>query len=278
MSVAEPFCLGHAAHHPLADIARDYGAALVRDASARSIPGAHGDDGLRRDDRLRLAADRRRRTAGAGVPARDHVRRRRRARGARPACSRDLEEGYAKRVAFVVPSTVAWTLPLYELAVMTARDVWSVGIDGVHLAFVTPEARPLEVVRRRGLQPMVAELLERGAASSSSAASYADVGHGFVLAGDRRIEVDRTLTLPVPAGPAIAGLPAERPRLHPGRRARPRAGRRGCLRGRRRHARSDQAGRARGPAGRRGGRGDRRAPRHRHRPPALPAGPARDAA
>ena len=39
----------------------------------------------------------------------------------------DLEDGYTKRVAFVVPSTVAWSLPLYELAVMTARDVLSAG-------------------------------------------------------------------------------------------------------------------------------------------------------
>ena len=32
----------------------------------------------------------------------------------------DLERGHVRRVAFVVPSG-SWTLPLYELAIMTAR-------------------------------------------------------------------------------------------------------------------------------------------------------------
>jgi sulfide:quinone oxidoreductase len=39
--------------------------------------------------------------------------------------------------------------------------------------------------------------------------TFADVGHGFVLAGDRRIDVDRTLALPVPSGPAVPGLPGD---------------------------------------------------------------------
>jgi sulfide:quinone oxidoreductase len=43
----------------------------------------------------------------------------------------DLEEGYAQRVAFVVSSDTAWTLPLYELALMTARQAWSMGMDRI---------------------------------------------------------------------------------------------------------------------------------------------------
>lgn len=33
-----------------------------------------------------------------------------------PGLVRDLEEGYTKRVAFIVPPGVAWALPAYELA------------------------------------------------------------------------------------------------------------------------------------------------------------------
>ena len=33
----------------------------------------------------------------------------------------DLEEGYSKRVAFVVPRDVAWPLPAYELAQLSNR-------------------------------------------------------------------------------------------------------------------------------------------------------------
>jgi sulfide:quinone oxidoreductase len=39
--------------------------------------------------------------------------------------------------------------------------------------------------------------------------AFADVGQGYVLAGDRRIDVSQTVALPVPAGPAISGLPAD---------------------------------------------------------------------
>ena len=55
---------------------------------------------------------------------------------------------------------------------------------------------------------MVAELLasERIEFIGST---VADVGSGYIVAGDRRIDVNRTIALPIPAGPAIAGLPAD---------------------------------------------------------------------
>ena len=37
------------------------------------------------------------------------------------ACWPTSRQGYLQRVAFVVPGEAAWTLPLYELALMTAR-------------------------------------------------------------------------------------------------------------------------------------------------------------
>ena len=40
LSVTEPFCLGHATHHPLADVARDFDAELVRGALAEVDPAA----------------------------------------------------------------------------------------------------------------------------------------------------------------------------------------------------------------------------------------------
>lgn len=41
----------------------------------------------------------------------------------------DLEEHWTSSVAFVVPPGTTWPLPLYELALMTARAVYSMGID-----------------------------------------------------------------------------------------------------------------------------------------------------
>ena len=207
LSVAEPFCLGHAKHHPLASIAREYGAGLVGDslavvdAGARTVTTGGGDTiaydslliavGAHQEPVYRNAI-----TFGA--------------EGARELLSgllSDLELGYVKRIAFVVPSTVAWSLPLYELAIMTARDVWSAGISGVEISFVTPEDRPLEAFGPQAAT-MLGELLEEEGVEFVGS-TRAEVGHGFVMAGDRRIDVSRTVALPVPLGPAIAGLPAD---------------------------------------------------------------------
>jgi sulfide:quinone oxidoreductase len=188
MAVAEPFCLGHAAHHPLDAFARDFGAAHVRDGLAEVLADSRrlitttgaslGYDslliavGARPEPVYRHAI-----TFGAeGAPE------------AFAGLLSDIEEGHAKRVAFVVPSTVAWSLPLYELALMTARDAWSAGIDGVELTFVTPEARPLEAFGREAAT-MVADLMAQERIEFIGS-TFAHVGHGFVLAGDRRIDVD----------------------------------------------------------------------------------------
>ena len=207
MSVAEPFCLGHAQRHPLAAIAREFGASLVGDSLAEVDPGSRtvttgGGEAIAYDSLL------------VAIGARqDAVYRNAITFGAEGAPDMlagllsDLELGYVKRIAFVVPSTVAWSLPLYELAIMTARDVWSAGIEGVVIVFVTPEDRPLEAFGPKA-SAIVGELLsEEGVEFVGS--TRAEVGHGFVIAGDRRIDVSRTVALPVPLGPAIAGVPAD---------------------------------------------------------------------
>jgi sulfide:quinone oxidoreductase len=207
MSVAEPFCLGHAQHHPLASIAEEFGASLVADSLAEVDPGGRtvttgGGDTIAYDSLLIAVGARQEAVYPHAITFGSE--------GAREPLSgliSDLELGYAKRIAFVVPSTVAWSLPLYELAIMTARDVWSAGIEGVEIVFATPEDRPLEAFGPQA-SAMLGELLaEEGVEFIGS--TRAEVGHGFVLAGDRRIEVSRTVALPVPLGPAIAGVPAD---------------------------------------------------------------------
>src|SRR5204863_9422724 len=50
----------------------------------------------------------------------------------------DLEDGYVKRIAFVVPPGASWPLPLYELALMTADRAYEACAE-VELTLVTPE-------------------------------------------------------------------------------------------------------------------------------------------
>jgi sulfide:quinone oxidoreductase len=207
LSVTEPFCLGHANHYPLADVARDFDAELVRGAiveihaADRSVTLSDGSTvGY---DSLLVAVGARSRTVFRHAITFG-------AEGAPEALSgllADLEEGYARRVAFVVPSSTAWSLPLYELAIITARHVWGAGIDGVQLTFVTPEAAPLDIFGREG-SGVVAGLLADEAIEFVGSASP-DVVHNAVEVGGRRIDVDRTVTLPVPEGPRITGLPVD---------------------------------------------------------------------
>src|SRR5829696_10420863 len=59
----------------------------------------------------------------------------------------ELEQGRARRIAFVAPTVAGWALPLYELALLTARHAEARGVER-ELVLVTPEPRPLRPVRR----------------------------------------------------------------------------------------------------------------------------------
>jgi sulfide:quinone oxidoreductase len=205
LSVAEPFCLGHAARYSLAALASDFGAGVVRATLAEVDAAGHravlGDGSVLAYDALLIAIGARMEPAFAHAITFG-------ADGAADALSgllADLENGYTRRVAFVLPTSTAWSLPLYELALMTARDIWSAGADAVDLTLVTPEARPLEAFGGEASAMVEALLAEHRIEFVGSVTP--EVRHDCVLAGDRRLEVDRTVAMPVPVGPGIPGLP-----------------------------------------------------------------------
>ncbi len=64
-----------------------------------------------------------------------------------PAYRRVLDHvaaGLVARLGFAVPAHVAWALPLYELALMTAERIRPTRGEDVGLVVVTPEQGPLE--------------------------------------------------------------------------------------------------------------------------------------
>ena len=71
----------------------------------------------------------------------------------------DLEQGWSRSVAFVVPRGCSWPLPLYELALMTARDVWTMNMDRVAMHLVTGELEPLGIFGAEA-SAVVADLLD----------------------------------------------------------------------------------------------------------------------
>jgi sulfide:quinone oxidoreductase len=211
MKVAEPFARGTATRHPMADIARDAGARLVADTIvavddearvARTAGGA-----ALRFDALLLA------TGARAEPAYAHALTWDDRSGPEHlgGLLRDVEQGYVKRLAFLVPPGPAWPLPAYELALMTAR-LASDAQTAPQITLVTPDVAPLALFGRAASAAVTAEL--RAAGIGFRGCAYAEVhkGHAVTLVlhpGMRRIEVDRVVALPRLSGRAPEGVPAD---------------------------------------------------------------------
>lgn len=206
---ATPFAADRAHTYPLADLARDAGAQLVRDTLAEVRPGDHvvvlGSGDELAYDQLVVAVGARGRSPFGGALT----------FGAAPRAEdlndilSDLEGGYSRSVAFVVPPGVSWPLPVYEIALMTAGEVWSMGIDDAELTIVTPEETPLAVFGPAASHA-VGELLEHAGIEFRGGAFAAVEDDGVHLRpGDEVLEGRRVITIPVLDGPAVPGLPSD---------------------------------------------------------------------
>ena len=119
----------------------------------------------------------------------------------------DVEGGYVKRLAFVVPARMAWQLPVYELALMTARRASETDAS-LAISIVTPEAAPLAIFGANASEAM--SKLLAGAGIEVIGSAYAEVPSWdtvVVNPGDRRLRFDRVVALPELYGPAVRGLP-----------------------------------------------------------------------
>ncbi|MGX6449268.1 NAD(P)/FAD-dependent oxidoreductase [Patulibacter sp. S7RM1-6] len=122
---------------------------------------------------------------------------------------RELEEGTVRRVVFVAPPGAYWTLPLYELALMSARRAAGMDAEGGAVTVVTYESAPLEVFRGEG-SAAVGRLLDDAGVRVLTGRSVARrESHELVLHGDERLPADRVVALPRLYGPPIHGLPLD---------------------------------------------------------------------
>jgi sulfide:quinone oxidoreductase len=217
MAVAEPFARGQAQRHHLDAIAQDLGARLVRGSLAtvedrtRTAVTSIGDSlsydalvvaiGARSEPALQEGAL-------TWTPDSDHE--------IYGGLLRDIEEGYTKRVAFVIPADVAWPLPAYELALMTAWEAQSLGMDDVEITIYTPESAPLEIFGAAATRALLEDLDEVAIQVRTSAyVTAAPDGRLRVEPGARALDAERVVALPRAVGPALAGVLNDTRGFHP---------------------------------------------------------------
>lgn len=207
MSVREPFAFGPAARHPLGRIAADADAHLLRDSLAwvdRDERVVHTAGGTELPyDALLIAVGARQYPGYAHVGTfRDGE-----ADETFQGIVQDVEGGYARRIAFLVPGGPVYPLPIYELALMTAERARSMGIDDADLVIVTPEPGPLAAFGREA-EAAMASLLERAGVTVYTGASAHVPSAGRVIVSPPGVELhpDRAISLPRLGGPNVRGL------------------------------------------------------------------------
>lgn len=120
----------------------------------------------------------------------------------------EIRDGRVRRLAFVVPSGVAWPLPLYELALMTAIEAPRPDLGDLRLTLITPEATPLGIFGSRASEAVSSLLAERSVeVRSATYVERIEEGAAVLRPGGKRLSFDRFVSLPRLVGPRIAGLP-----------------------------------------------------------------------
>jgi len=207
-SVAAPFGLGGPGPVPFEEVARRCGAELHCGALA----------GVDRDAGVALTADGRRlpfaalviavgARAAPGVPGAIAFA------GPQdvPAVTGVLDaaaSGAVRAIVFTMSSGVAWTLPLYELAIMTAVELRDRGADRVAIRVVSPEAAPLQLFGGAASAETGRLLRERGIEfAHGRVEAYAD--GAARLAGGGTVAADAAIALPPLQGPWIEGMPGD---------------------------------------------------------------------
>jgi len=211
MRVREPFAFSQARHYPLDEIARDIGVELKQDGFKRlerdrRIVHTEGGDQLEYDALL-LALGAIRRPRFKHAITLDDARIDEQLHG----LIQDVEGGYVQKLAFISPSRMPWPLPMYELALMTARRAHEMGIE-LSITVATPEDAPLAVFGQT-VSAAVAQLLtDRGILVIPSARCETPApGELSVSPGARRLLLDRIVALPELFGPSTPGVPKSAP-------------------------------------------------------------------
>ena len=206
LSVAAPFGTADQPRWKVADVARDNGAVAIVDTIVAVDPDGRAAETASGErlpyDALVLTMGARRTVALEGALTftgpRDVEAFRR--------LLQEAESGELDSIAFAVPRGSAWTLPAYELALMTATHLAARRVRGTQITIATPERTPLGIFGRRTSDAVAALLRDAGIALVTVPPERVAPGT-LVLADGGEIEADRVVALPRLEAPEIAGIP-----------------------------------------------------------------------
>lgn len=207
LAVAEPFRLGEVQHFELPELASAAGAqfspgALLGVDGTRKVARISAEDTLAYDALL----------IACGAVPKPAVLGALTFRG--PADADKIREllaravaGEVHRIAFAVPWGAVWTLPAYELALLTAAHLAAAGAEDVELALVTPEDEPLALFGRAATEA-ITELLEKRRIEVHTRSHPFALEEGRLhLVPEGTIRAEHVVALPRLQGQRIDGVP-----------------------------------------------------------------------
>jgi sulfide:quinone oxidoreductase len=118
-----------------------------------------------------------------------------------------LEDGTAGHVLYAVPPRASWTLPLYELALLTTAWIAEHGVTGARLTLATPDPEPLSIFGASASRAVRDLLGDRGVELVVGRPVVPDANGMIDLGRLGRLRPDRIVTLPKLVGRAATGLP-----------------------------------------------------------------------
>ena len=210
LAVAQPFALGEPRSYDLGDLAARAGASLTLgtvtavDADAREAHTAAGS--VLGFDALLVACGAVPQLAveGAitfrGPSDTEHI----------ATLLAEAESGSIGSIAFSIPSGAVWSLPVYELALLTAARLAARGRREVLIVITTPEVAPLELFGQEASAATIGLLKQHGIVLRTRAPASAFRDGELLLASGDVLPVDRVVAMPRLVGPRIAGLPRTR--------------------------------------------------------------------
>jgi sulfide:quinone oxidoreductase len=209
LSIGEPFSSSRAQRYPLGPLAAAAGAALVRDTVTSVDPDRRtirtASEAEMPYDALMLGLGASLQPYSAHATNVDDARMDELLHG----LVQDIEGGYVKRLAIVIPGPMPWPFPAYELALMASERAWDMQ-SALDVTVLTPERTPLEVFGPAASHAVSQLLADRRIEVVTSA--YCEVprsGLVVVHPGGRTVTADRVVAFPQLVGREVSGLPSD---------------------------------------------------------------------